>query len=149
MASGISVVIADRKRAARVSYFKQLQPEKGIRVVAEAGTSREVLRVLKLKPRVLLLDSKIAAMNETPLLPLLRRLSPQTKVILLTTGMHPLSMLVWLSQGAKGYLDRERVGASLPKAVRVVDEGEVWVSRAIVPLLITALSRMTLSSQGG
>ena len=140
----ISVVIADQKKATRASYLKQLEPEKGIRVVGEAGGKRELVKALKLKPRILLLDWKIVALKGSPLLPLVRRHSPQTKVILLTSRVNPVRLVQALSQGAQGYVERTLVRNSLVKAVRLVDGGEVWVSRALVPLLVAVLSRLAL-----
>lgn len=140
----ISVVIADSKKATRTSYLKQLQPEKGIQVVAEVGTRRAVVNALKLRPRILLLDWKMVGLDEVPLLPLIRRYSPQTKVILLTSRIGSLRLVHALSHGARGYLEQTLARTSLAKAVRLVDDGEVWVSRTMVPLLVAMLGRVTL-----
>ncbi|MGH7231075.1 MAG: response regulator [Nitrospiraceae bacterium] len=140
----ISVVIADPRKATRTSYSKQLHPEKGIQVVAEVGTEREMVEALKLRPRILLLDGRMFGLSEVPLLPLIRRYSPQTKVILLTGRIGPLRLVHALAGGVRGYLERALARSVLAKAVRMVDKGEVWVSRAVVPLLVSVLSRITL-----
>jgi DNA-binding NarL/FixJ family response regulator len=143
--SAISVVIADQKKATRISYLKQLQPERGIRVVGQAGTRSEVVEAMKLRPRILLLDWKMFVVSGGSLLPLVRQQSPHTKIILLTSRASPTRIVEALSQGARGYLRRALARAFLVKAVRVVDSGEVWVPRTMVPLLLTLLSRLGLT----
>ena len=140
----ICVVIADPQKATRTSYLTKLRPEKGIQVVAEVGTRREVVETLKLKPRILLLDWKMLAYGEASLLLLVKKYSPQTRVILLTGRADPMRVIHAFSNGARGYLKRTPVQPSLAKAVRLVDAGEVWVPRAMVPILIAVLTRMAL-----
>jgi DNA-binding NarL/FixJ family response regulator len=140
----ISVVIAERKKAVRASYGHLLKPERDILVIGEAGTKQEVIESLKQRPRILLLDWEILTVKGNPLLPLIKQYSPQTKVILLTKQISPRRILQALSEGARGYLERAFVHTSLVKAVRAVDGGETWVPRALVPLLLDMLSRITL-----
>jgi DNA-binding NarL/FixJ family response regulator len=140
----ISVVIADSKKAARASYLKQLEQERGIHVIGEAGTKREVMKALRLKPRILLLDWKIVAMRETLLLPIVRRHSPETQVILLASRIPPMRLIQAMAHGVRGHLERAHARSLLIKAVQVVDGEEAWVSRAMVPLLLTSLRRVAL-----
>ncbi|WP_447978877.1 response regulator [Candidatus Nitrospira bockiana] len=141
----ISVVIADQKKTNRTSYVKRLRPERGIHVVGEAGSTYEVVKALRLKPQVLLLDWKIAVLHGLSLLPLVRRQSPATRVILITERLTRAHMLDGLALGVRGYLRRAGARVLLPRAVRVVDQGEAWVPRTIVPPVVDAVSRLTLS----
>jgi DNA-binding NarL/FixJ family response regulator len=76
------------------------------------------------------------------LLPILRRNSPDTRVIVLTGQSSVAALLEALSNGAFGYLNRRRLRAFLPKAVRKVAEGEAWVPRSVLPKLIERLSQL-------
>lgn len=139
----ITVVIADREPASRAACLRLLQPEKGIRVVGEARDGPEVIAAAKRKPRLLLLDFRLARGNGVALLRALRQRSPRTKVILLTRRASEAQILDGLSHGARGYLDKEVLRTFLPKAVRVVDAGQAWVPRKMVAKILDRLARLT------
>lgn len=138
----VTVVITHHEKATLGDCLRLLRPEKGIRVVGEAGSGLETIAAAKLKPRVLLLDLDLSEDNGAALLPVLRRNSPRTKVILLTRRASEARILKALSHGALGYLDKKDLPTFLPKAVRVVDAGEAWVPRKMVAKLLDRLSRL-------
>jgi DNA-binding NarL/FixJ family response regulator len=140
--SAISIVVADQQKTLRSSYVKQLLPEAGIAVIGQAATSYEVIKSLKLKPHVLLLDWEISLIRGVSILPLVRHQSPGTMVILIGERTSRRRLLDALSLGARGYLRRAVMRALLPKAVRVVGQGDVWVPRTIVSTLLTAVGRI-------
>ncbi len=141
----ISVVVADRQKRLRSAYVRQLRPETGIAVVAEASTSYEVVKALKLKPNVLLLDCDISALDGVSILPLVHHQSPGTRVILLGERTRRRWLITALSFGARGYLRRTVTRTFLPKAVRVVGEGDVWIPRALVSTILAAVERTRLN----
>ena len=140
--SAISVVVADQQKTLRSFYIRQLLPETGITVIGQAATSYEVMKALKLKPHVLLLDWEIASIHGVSILPLVRHHSPGTMVILLGERTSRRRLLDALSLGARGYLRKAVVRTLLPKAVRVVGRGDVWVPRTIVSTILTAVDRI-------
>jgi DNA-binding NarL/FixJ family response regulator len=141
--TAISVVIAEQSKAFRASYTKRLRPEAGIEVVAEAASGYEVVRALKLRPQVLLLDSNISAVYGLSLLPLVRHQSPSTRIILMTERASRTRMIDALSLGARGYLKKALAPDVLAKAVRVVDRGEVWVPRGVVGPILQEVGRLS------
>lgn len=54
-------------------------------------------------------------------------------------------MIEALSGGARGYVQKNTVSAFLAKAVRVVDSGEVWVPRSMVPVFLAVFDRLSLA----
>ena len=144
----ISVVIADREKACRAACLRLLQPEKRVQVVAEARSSMEVIAAaVMFKPRILLLDLSLSREKGVALLPALRQKSPRTKVILLIGRASEARILEALSHGVQGYLEKKVLRAFLPKAVRVVDAGEAWVPREMVPKIIDRLARLTFREE--
>ena len=140
--SQITVVVADEEKARRAACLRLLEPEPGIQVVAEASTTAETLGSARFAPQILLLDSRLAMGRGLPLLPILRRSSPDTKVIVLTGQSSVAALLDALSNGAVGYLNRRRLRAFLSKAVRKVADGEAWVPRSVLPKIIERLSQL-------
>jgi DNA-binding NarL/FixJ family response regulator len=143
----ISVVIADTKQAARAAYLRPHRRERGIRVIGEAGTKDEVIRILKCKPRILLLDWRLVALGGTRLLPLIRRHSPDTQIILLISRLSPARLIDVLSGGVRGYVSRALADQALVKAVRAVDSGQPWISRSMVSLLVAVANRLAHMSR--
>src|SRR5688572_24817351 len=141
--SFITVVVADEESARRDACLRLLEAEKGIRVIAEAGTAAETLRAARLAPRILLLDSKLATGHDAVLLPMLRRASPATRVIVLTGQSSRAALLDALTRGAHGYLNRRLLRPLLTKAVRKVDAGEIWVARRMMPTIVESLKRLS------
>lgn len=140
--SPITVVVADEENERRASCVRVLALEPGIRVVGEAGTAEETLRLARLVPRILLVDASLVLREGFALLPTFRRWSPDTKVIVLTGRSSGVSLLPALALGAQGYLNRRLMRPLLPKAVRKVDGGEPWISRKLLPRVIEILMRL-------
>lgn len=142
--SPISVVITERRKAARAACRRLLDPDKDIQVVGEAGSGLQaVSTVARLKPRILLLDAGLLGGDAASLLPLIRRKSPNTRVLLLTDPAPPSLTLETLSRGARGFLDRRALRTNLARAVKVVDAGQAWVPRHMVGRLMDRLARLT------
>lgn len=142
--SQISVVIAAHERASRDACARILQPEKNIRVVAEASSSLEaVIAVANLMPRILLLDLSLSRRNGVALITVLRERSLRSKVILLVQRSSEAQILEALSRGAQGYLETRMLPTFLAKAVRAVDAGEAWVPRKMVAKVVDRLARFT------
>ena len=146
----ITVAIVHPEKASREACLRFLEPEKRIRVVAEARNSLEAIAVTtRGKPRVLLLDLDSFSANGSALLPVLRQKSPHTKVILLTRNTPKSRILEGLSHGASGFLERKALCTFLPKAVRAIDAGEAWVPRKMVAQLVDRLVGLTRISLRG
>jgi len=147
--SQITVVVADEEKERRAACLRLLEPEPGIRVVAEAATTAETLGSARLAPKILLLDSKLAIGRGLLLLPIFLRNSPGTKVIVLTGHTSGAALLDALSHGALGYLNRRRLRAFLPKAVRKVADGEAWVPRKALSRIIERLQQLAAGANAG
>jgi DNA-binding NarL/FixJ family response regulator len=100
----------------------------------------------RLKPSVLVLDAALLDGDVLLLLPLIRRKSPGTRVLLLTDHAPEARTLDTLSLGAWGYLEKTAVRAYLPRAVRVVAAGQAWVPRKMVARIMDHLARLTVES---
>jgi DNA-binding NarL/FixJ family response regulator len=69
-------------------------------------------------------------------LPSLQKLSPSTKIIVLTKIPKLSEELSALKLGAKGYSGKDISGDLLRKAIRLVQRGELWTGRRIIPNLL-------------
>jgi DNA-binding NarL/FixJ family response regulator len=143
----ISVVIANRGKSGRRTCRTLLEPEKGIRVVGEAASGLDAVTAAeRLKPSIMLLDLELFNGDGPALLPVIRRKSPLTRVLLLTDRGPEAPTLEALCHGARGYLERETLRTYLPRAVRAVGAGEAWVPRRMVTQIMARLSRLSASA---
>lgn len=139
--SHITVVIAEEEKERLTTLHRVLSADRGIRVIAEAFTASETLGLARLAPRILLVDSKIA-LGHGLVLPMFRRSSPNTRVIVLTGQNSGSALLDALAQGAHGVLNRRLLRAFLIKAIRRVAEGETWVPRRMIPKVMESLKSL-------
>jgi DNA-binding NarL/FixJ family response regulator len=140
----ITVLIADKDQARRTRCLRLLRPEKDILVVGEVRSTIEAIKGANtLRPRILLLSWSLLRNNGVSLLPVFRKNSPKTSIILLTNRAPEARILDAISHGARGYLSQKVLPALLTKAVRVVAEGEAWVPRAMVGRIIDRLAHLT------
>ncbi len=144
----ITVVIAAHEKSRRTAYRQILQTDKGIEVVSEARNSREAIVLsTRLRPDILLIESDLSKGNGIALLRVLRRISPQTKAILLTRNGAETRLLRALSFGARGYIGEALITTFLVKAVKLVSAGEVWVPRRMIVKIVNYLTHLTASCQ--
>jgi DNA-binding NarL/FixJ family response regulator len=144
----ITVVIAEEEKERRATCQRILAVDRGIRVVAEAGTAAETLGAARLAPRILLVDSKIA-LGGGLVLPMFRRSSPKTRVIVLTGQSSGPALLDALAHGAHGVLNRRLLRALLTKAIRRVADGESWVPRKMIPKVMESLRSLPTAPHSG
>ena len=110
--------------------------------IASRGTSlagaHRVLR--RYRPRVLLLDAARSPRRAFGALPALKRLSPDTGVVLLGRRRASTTLLLEaVRRGAWGHLAERDLSRDLPKAVRMVAARQSWLPRRLSAAIIAEL----------
>lgn len=121
----ISLMIADDHPMVREGLEAMLVSEDGFSVVATAANGEDALRLAQeLRPQVLLSDVRMPKMDGLAMLSHLRRLAPETKVLLLA-GM-PLKEEEYRARrdGASGYLPKDVDLDRLSAAIREIAANE-------------------------
>jgi DNA-binding NarL/FixJ family response regulator len=92
-----------------------------------------VARIIELKPRILFVNLNLSVAGDYALLEALQRECPETLVLLLTDkSVQEEQIIHALASGARGCLSQEAEPFYFLKAVQVVDQGEIWVSRRML-----------------
>jgi len=121
---------------------EQLRLAPDLEVIGDARDGWEAIAAVgKLKPDVLTLDLDLPGMHGLDVLRVVRWYSPDTKVIILSGHAEEATIQETLKQGARGYIVKGE-GANLERAVRVVQNGEVWARRQVLATVIEELSRL-------
>ena len=134
----IRVLVADDHPIVRQGIRSLLTQYSDLDVVGEAGTGPAVLeQVAQLQPDVVLLDVRMAGANGIEIARELRRDSPETRIIILTTYDDEEYLFGALQVGAHAYLLKDVSLDTLPAAIRAVCQGE----RLLSPLLVDKVLR--------
>ena len=135
------VLIASGVAGLRKQWRQAIQ---GSFAVHEVGERRSLERSLaNRRPVALLLDLQLPELDGVGGVAALQRLRSATKIILLTSHPDEKEGIAALKAGARGYCDREIAPVLLGKALDVVQKGEIWVGRKLIPHLLEELTALT------
>src|SRR6476659_368031 len=116
-ADDITIVLADDHAVVRKGLLLLVEAEDGLRVVAEAGTVPDALRMARAhRPRVLVLDLNMPGGSSLEAIP---ELAESTAVVVLTMQDDPSFARQALQSGAKGFVLKEAADDELLLAVHL------------------------------
>lgn len=148
----ISVIVADDHAVLRASIAYYLDDQADVRVLGEAATGEEALRLCEQQaPDVLLLDLNMPGGSGLAILPRIREKHPQTRVLILTGRTEDAYIMRALQAGAHGYLLKTSSQEELLDAVRKVAQGHMvlgaGVAERVVSELLSAQRQNPLTEQ--
>jgi two-component system, NarL family, response regulator NreC len=133
----ITILLADDHTVVRQGMAKLLEGESNLKVIGEAGNGREaVSKVEQLKPDVVLMDISMPLLNGIEATRQIKKISRQTKVIILSMHSHDRFIGELLSLGASGYLVKDSTGADIIKAINAAMKGDTYLSPSISRMVI-------------
>jgi DNA-binding NarL/FixJ family response regulator len=102
---------------------------------------RALNAVESLKPSIIIVNYNIHKTATMELVSLLFKASLQSKIVLIAPKLSDDEILNYLAVGTKGYLQTEEVEKFINKLIKVITDGEAWISRRLVSKLIARLHR--------
>ena len=124
----IRVLLVDDHELLRAGLRSRLEPEPGITVVGEADTAeRAVLLARRLQPDLIVLDLLLPRKSGDEVIPELREVAPQSRVLVVSSQAAPSSVRRALSAGAAGYLPKRSSDRDLVAAIQLVANGGGYV----------------------
>jgi len=122
-----------------VQGLRSFLEREGIVVVGEALDGREAVRLAdKHKPDVAILDLTLPLLNGLDAAREIRKLSPDTKLIILTRHTEEQYVVEGLRAGVNGFLLKTKAASILVQAIRDVSAGGLYVSHALSPDVLHA-----------
>jgi NarL family two-component system response regulator LiaR len=116
--ASFAVVLAEDHRIVREGTRRLLEHDPSIRVVGEASTGEEAVRLaLSLKPAVMLVDVQLEGMNGIDVIRTVARLAPQVRCVVLSAYDDYVYITEAFEAGACGYLLKTVSAAELVGAV--------------------------------
>jgi DNA-binding NarL/FixJ family response regulator len=150
MGQKVRIVIAEDHTILREGLRSLLSSDPNFEIVGEAEDGREAIRcVEKLKPDLILTDLSMPRMNGMEAIKEIRRVSPVTKILVLTVHKTEEYILATFRAGANGYLLKDSTHAELVMAVKKVLSGKQYISPEISAKVIEGYleGKKTLKSQ--
>jgi DNA-binding NarL/FixJ family response regulator len=126
----IRIAIVDNHPIFRVGLRRLLAEQPDFEVVAEGADGGEVGAIIhRHKPEILLLDLNMPKVGGLSALEALRDAGHETKAVILTASAKEEDYVQAMAVGARGIILKDTSAALLFKAVRKVQQGEVWLDR--------------------
>jgi DNA-binding NarL/FixJ family response regulator len=138
----IGVVLADDHPIFRQGLRSLLEKE-GFSIVGEGADGFEATKLAeKFHPDVMVLDFSMPRLNGLDAAKEIQRISPRTKIILLTVHREEQYVLEAMAAGVKGYVLKSEAATGLVDAIREVYRGNAYLSPQIAQFAIdSALMR--------
>jgi NarL family two-component system response regulator LiaR len=135
--SPIRVVIIEDQGVVRKGVSMYLQTDGDITLVGEANDGETGVALVKeLKPDVVLMDVRLPGMDGIAATSAIRRESPSTEIVALSTSMEAECILGMIRAGAIGYLSKNTKANELCQAIHGVAAGQVQLAPSVAELLI-------------
>jgi NarL family two-component system response regulator LiaR len=128
----ITVIIVDDHAIVRQGLRTYLQLQPDIEVVGEAPNGKEAIAlVADTLPDIVLMDLVMPVMDGVEATRAVRSLSPNTRVIVLTSFSEDEKVFASIKAGAQGYLMKDVHPTDLVQALRSVNKGEAQLDPEI------------------
>ena len=145
--STIRVLVAEDFVPFRRFICSTLGKRPNLQVICTVADGQDaVQRAEELKPDLVLLDIGLPSLNGIDAARQIRKLAPESKIILVTQESSADVVQEALNSGARGYVVKTRAGIDLLAAVEAVLEGRQFVSVGLSDQLPTAATPPTASS---
>lgn len=128
----INILIADDHDIIREGIKSVLSGRPEYKICAEAGNGEEAIELAeKFKPDVLLMDVSMPKLSGLDALPRIKKVSPDTKIIMITVHKMGAYVLKAIRSGVAGYINKENVAEELIAALSRVTRGQTYLGASI------------------
>lgn len=123
------MLLVDDNERFRRSLLLMLHEISGLCIAGEATDGFEaVQKAESIKPDIVLLDIGLPKRNGLNTAELIRKCSPESKIVFLTNETDPDVVKAALDTGAAGYVHKLQAGTELKTAVEAALRGQLFVS---------------------
>jgi two-component system NarL family response regulator len=147
-ANPIRILVAEDHLIARVGVTTIVNLQPDMTVVAEAANGQQAIELhRKHAPDVTLLDLRMPVVSGIEAAEAIRRESPRSKLIALTTYGGDNDIRRALLAGVQAYLTKDVLHEELLKAIRAVYGGQTYMPAAVAASLAAQFPRPDLSAR--
>lgn len=133
----INLYIVEDHSVVRFGLKMLLDSEDEIQIIGEAGSAEEVLPDLeKLHPDIVLMDISLPGLSGIEITREIKKVLPDINVIALTIHEDEEYFFKMLDAGASGYVPKRAAPDELIAAIRIVNQGDVYLYPSLAKLLV-------------
>jgi DNA-binding NarL/FixJ family response regulator len=133
----IKIVLADDHALIRAGYKSILEDVEDINLIGEASDGEEaVLKVLKLKPDVVVLDITMPKKSGLDAAKEIRKANPEVKILMLSMHKEEAYIRRSIENGANGYLVKDTDSEHFLIAIRTVFSGQKYFGETSTTVLL-------------
>ena len=133
----VRVVIVEDYKLTRVGLRYALNEIENINVIAEAQNAESGLEIIKNEhPDVVLMDLGLPGINGLEATVKIKAISPDTKVIILTSHDREEEVTASLGAGANGYCLKDIDPITLSNVIKNVAKGACWIDSNVAHLAL-------------
>ena len=137
----IQVVVACYYPLLREGISKIIEDDKDIEIVQRVSNLLDLVQVCEeFKFDVLLLDIDLRGLNLTKILQLLKKNKNAKVVLIVDNDYNENTLISTIRSGVRGYLLKNTESKHLTKAIKSVNDGELWVERKMMVKVLDAFS---------
>jgi two-component system response regulator DevR len=146
----IRILIADDHEVVRIGLVSLLDRQPGFRVVAEAGSGDEAVRLARAhRPDVVVMDIRMPNGSGTDACRTITAELPDTPVVMLTSYADEEALFDAIAAGASGYVLKRIGSGELVNAIRTVVGGRSMLDPAVTAAVLERLRRDAHAEESG
>jgi DNA-binding NarL/FixJ family response regulator len=139
----VSILVADDQELVRDGIKGRLEKQPGWEVCAEAGNGRAAVELaLRLKPDVAVLDIGMAELNGIEAAAQIRKLCPDTEVLILTLQDSEEQVRAALAAGARGFVLKTDAARMLVSAVEALLKHQPFFTGTVASQVLSGFLRL-------
>lgn len=143
----IRLLLVDDHEIVRAGIKMLFLAEKDMEIVGEAGSGDEAVQAVEeLKPDVVIMDVAMRGMSGIEATRRIKSASPDTVVLALTMYEDEQYFFEMLNAGASGYIPKRAAPDDLVSAIRVVNQGNVFLHSTLAKFLMKELMERSTST---
>ncbi len=133
----IRLLLVDDHSILRAGLRMLFAAEPDLQIVGEAGSGAEAIDAVRtLRPDVVIMDVAMPGMNGIEATRQIKELHPEIAVLALTMHEDEQYFFEMLNAGASGYIPKRAAPDDLIAAIRVVQQGNVFLHASLARFLI-------------
>ena len=138
----IHILLVNNTTLIRSSLKLLLEGQPNLKVIAEAGSKAEALRLAQQEqPDIILLDPNLTGSTGLDIIPELLAASNTFRLLIITSEDDSQFFVQAVQLGAMGVVSMQQTPEILFKAIEKVHAGEIWLDRSLVANVIYQMSR--------
>jgi two-component system response regulator NreC len=133
----IHILLADDHTILRAGLKMMLNAQPDMEVVGEAPDGRQAItEAQRLQPDIILMDITMPDLNGIEATRQIKKVVPESKILILTMHEHEEYVFQALRAGASGYMLKEAADTELISALHVIQSGQFYLSPMAQSILV-------------